>query len=41
MIQAFKEGDLNRAGEMVFENNPCHWCVLSYAIMRNSVKATA
>lgn len=22
MIQAFKEGDLNRAGEMVFENNP-------------------
>ncbi|WP_097004803.1 NAD(P)-dependent oxidoreductase [Lacrimispora amygdalina] len=22
MIQAFKEGDLNKAGEMVFENNP-------------------
>lgn len=22
MIEAFKEGDLNRAGEMVFENNP-------------------
>ncbi len=22
MIQAFKEGDLNRAGEMLFENNP-------------------